>query len=76
MRIGPSETAIRAVLSSVIMVKLIVKFMSVARQRAGVGAAEFSSPGNSLRGVLKAIARTHRIEDLILLERGDVRPWA
>jgi molybdopterin converting factor small subunit len=58
------------------MIKITVKFMSIARQRAGAGVVEFTSPESKLRDVLNAIVASYRIADLILTEKGEVRPWA
>ncbi len=58
------------------MITISVKFMSIARQRAGVGAARFSSSANSLRTMLEEIAHAYKIGDIILAENGEVRPWA
>ena len=58
------------------MVKIRVKFMSIARQRAGVGAIEFSSPASKLGDMLDVIVQKYRLRDLILTETGEVRPWA
>jgi molybdopterin converting factor small subunit len=57
-------------------IKITVKFMSVARQRAGVGVAEFISQESKLRDVLKAIVASYRIADIIFTEKREVRPWA
>jgi molybdopterin converting factor small subunit len=58
------------------MIRITVKFMSVARQRAGVGVVEFTSQASKLGDVLKAIVASYRIGDIILTDRGEVRPWA
>ncbi len=58
------------------MVKLTVKFMSMARQRAGTGTVEFASSGNRLRDALREIVNEYGIADIIFTENGDVRPWA
>jgi molybdopterin converting factor small subunit len=58
------------------MVTVTVKFMSIARERAGLGVVEFTSRESRLRFVLKEIAGTYRIGDIIFTERGEVRPWA
>jgi MoaD family protein len=59
------------------MITIEVKFMSIARQRAGVSAIKFaSSEGQRLRDVLEAIVGRYRIEDIILSETGEVRAWA
>jgi molybdopterin converting factor small subunit len=58
------------------MVKVVVKFMSIARQRAGTGSIEFSSSKGRLRDVLKEIVDKYRIADIIVNKDGDVRPWA
>jgi molybdopterin converting factor small subunit len=56
--------------------KITVKFMSVARQRAGTGLVEFTCRASNLREVLRAILGLYRIADIILTETGEVRPWA
>ncbi len=58
------------------MVRVIVKFMSIARQRAGTGAVEFVSLERTLRDVLKEIVTTYGVSDIILTENGEVRAWA
>lgn len=58
------------------MITVTVKFMSIARQRVGVGVVEFTSRESRLRFVLKEIAGAYRIADIIFTERGEVRPWA
>jgi molybdopterin converting factor small subunit len=58
------------------VVAITVRFMSIARQRAGVGVAKFISRENKLRFVLKQIARAYGISDIILTEEGKVRPLA
>ena len=55
---------------------MTVKFMSIARQRAGIGTVEFSSSEHRLRDVLKEIVDSYRLSDIILTESGEVRPWA
>lgn len=57
------------------MVQLIVKFMSIARQRAGTASVEFVSTNDRLGDVLKEIVNSYKIADIILSEDGDVRPW-
>jgi molybdopterin converting factor small subunit len=59
------------------MIKITVKFMSIARRRAGVGVVEFTSQENTLRDVLRTVVDSYRISDLILTENRDqVRSWA
>jgi molybdopterin converting factor small subunit len=58
------------------VITITVKFMSIARQRAGVSAAEFTSHESKLRLMLKEIAEAYRITNIILTEGGEVRPWA
>jgi molybdopterin converting factor small subunit len=57
-------------------IKITVKFMSVARQRAGTGLVEFTCRESNLREVLRAMLGSYRIADIILTETGEVRPWA
>jgi molybdopterin converting factor small subunit len=58
------------------MVRLIVKFMSIARQRAGTANVEFFSTSDRLGDVLKELVDRYKIADIMLSEEGDVRPWA
>jgi molybdopterin converting factor small subunit len=58
------------------MVKVTVKFMSVARQRAGIAGVEFVSTSDRLGDVLKEIVDRYKIADIILDKEAEVRPWA
>jgi molybdopterin converting factor small subunit len=58
------------------MVRVIVKFMSIARQRAGTAGVEFLSANDRLGDVLKEIVDRYKMADIILSEEADVRPWA
>ena len=58
------------------MVKVIVKFMGIPRQRTHMGSADFNSSGAKLREVLKEIAEFYNVGDIVLTENGDVRPYA
>ena len=58
------------------MVKVIVKFMGMPRERTHVGQVEFASSKSSLRDVLNEAADFYRIADVILTEKGDVKPYA
>ena len=58
------------------MVDVTVKFMGIARQRAGVSKVEFVCEGRKLRDVLSAVAAAYGVADIILTECGEVRPWA
>jgi len=58
------------------MVRLTVKFMSIPRQRTGIGRVEFVSSQNRLKDVLKEIVDSYRVADIIFTETGDVRPYA
>jgi molybdopterin converting factor small subunit len=58
------------------MVKVTVRFMSIARQRAGTGTAEFSSSKFRLGDVLKEVVDKYGIADIILAKDGRVRRWA
>jgi molybdopterin converting factor small subunit len=58
------------------MVRLIVKFMGIPRQRTRVGQAEFNSSGRKLREVLREVGDFYNVADVILTENGDVRPYA
>jgi molybdopterin converting factor small subunit len=57
-------------------VTITVKFMSIARQRAGTGIVQFTSRESKLRDVLLAILASYRMADIILTETSEVRPWA
>jgi len=58
------------------MVRVTVKFMSIARQRAGIASVEFLSTNDRLGDVLKEIVDSYKIADIILTKDGEVRPWA
>lgn len=58
------------------MVRIIVKFMSIARQRAGTGRIELVASVPNLRVVLGDIAEKFGIRDIILTETGEIKPWA
>jgi len=58
------------------MIEITVKFMSVARQRAGVSVVSFTSQESRLGDVLKAITTLYRVADIMLTENGEVKPWA
>ena len=57
------------------MVKVIVKFMGIPRQRTGTGRAEFTSSRVKLRDVLEELVRFFKVADIILTEKGKVRPY-
>jgi molybdopterin converting factor small subunit len=58
------------------MVRIVVKFMSVARQRVGTGRIEVIASVPKLRVVLGDSAQKFGIRNIILTETGEVRPWA
>ena len=58
------------------MVRLIVKFMGIPRQRTRIGQTEFNSTGRKLREVLREVANFYNVVDVILTENEDVRPYA
>jgi molybdopterin converting factor small subunit len=58
------------------MVNVTVKFMSIPRQRTGTGRVEFLSSDGKLRNVLKEIADSYHVADIIFTENGEVRPYA
>jgi molybdopterin converting factor small subunit len=58
------------------MVKVMVKFMSIARQRAETGTVEFTSGSVRLRDVLREIVEAYKLVDIILDTDGGVRRWA
>ena len=57
-------------------VRVTVKFMSLARQRAGASIVEFTCPQSTLRDVTRAIVDSYGIADIILTVEGEIRPWA
>jgi molybdopterin converting factor small subunit len=58
------------------VVNVTVRFMSIARLRAGTAGAQFSSLHSSLGEVLKEIVDKYKITDIILNEKLEVRAWA
>lgn len=58
------------------MVKVIVKFLSMIRERAGIGKIEFSASGESLGEIVREISRKYHLQDLLFLENGSIRPYA
>ena len=58
------------------MVTVTVKFLSIARQRAGTSESEHVSAERKLGVVLKEIVEAYHISDIILTESDEVRPWA
>jgi molybdopterin converting factor small subunit len=58
------------------MVNLIVKFMGIPRQRTGTGRSEINSSGSKLRDVLQEVAKSFNVADIMLTEKGDVKPYA
>jgi len=58
------------------MARIIVKFMSIARQRAGTSRIEIITSVTKLRVVLGNIVEKYGIRDIILTETGEVKPWA
>ena len=58
------------------MVNVTVKFMSIARLRAGTASAQYSSVHDRLGDVLKEVVNEYKIADIILNERSEVRAWA
>jgi molybdopterin converting factor small subunit len=53
-----------------------VRFMSVARQRAGVATVEYSSNSCGLGEVLKEIADRYKLADIIFDDEWEIRRWA
>jgi molybdopterin converting factor small subunit len=41
-----------------------------------MGRAEFSSSGGKLKDVLEDLARFYKVADIILTEKGEVKPYA
>ena len=58
------------------MVRITVKFMSIARQRTGTGRIEIIEPVPKLRVVLGHIVDKYGIRDIILTDAGEIKPWA
>ena len=58
------------------LVNVIVKFMGTPRQRTGIGRAEFNSSRSKLKDVLEEAARVYKIADIMLTEKGEVKPYA
>lgn len=58
------------------MVRVTVRFLSIARLRAGTSGAELSFSENKLGDVVQEIVKRYDIADIILTEDGEVRPWA
>ena len=58
------------------MVRVTVRFMGIARLRAGTRDVELSFQSNRLRDVIQEIVRRYGVADIILTEEGEVRPWA
>ena len=58
------------------MARIIVKFISVARQHAGTGRIEIIASIPKLRDVLEDVVEKYDLRDIILTETGEIRPWA
>lgn len=58
------------------LVRVIVKFMSIVRQRTGKDEIEYTSEKDTMSDVLAEIVKKYNISDLILTPEGKVRPWA
>jgi molybdopterin converting factor small subunit len=58
------------------LVRVIVKFMGIPRQRTCIGQVEFVSAESSLRDLLKEITESYHIADILLTESGEVKPYA
>ncbi len=58
------------------MARIIVKFISIARQRAGTGRIEIIASVPKLRVVLRNIVEKYDLRDIILTDTGEIRPWA
>ena len=58
------------------MIRLIVKFMGIPRQRTRIGQAEFRSSERKLRQVLREVVNFYNVADVILTEKGEIRPYA
>ena len=58
------------------MVRITVRFLSIARLRAGTATAELTLSGNILRDAILEIVEKYHIRDIILTDDFEVRPWA
>jgi molybdopterin converting factor small subunit len=58
------------------MVHVTLKFMSIARERAGTRGLEFDSAERKLRGLLNEIMDRYHIADIIFADNREIRPWA
>lgn len=58
------------------MVRVTVKFMSVARLRAGLGTVKLLSTATRLGDVLRELVDSYQMADIFLTESGEVRQWA
>ena len=58
------------------MVNVTVKFMGIPRQHTGMGRVDFNSSKNKLRDVLKEVTDFYKISDIMLTEKGEVKPYA
>jgi molybdopterin converting factor small subunit len=55
---------------------VVVKFMGIPRQRTGIGRAKFSSSKGTLKDVLEEVVQFYKITDIMLTDRGEVKPYA
>jgi molybdopterin converting factor small subunit len=58
------------------MVSITVKFMGIPRQRTGVGRADFNSTQSKLKEVLREVTEFYNVADIMLTEKGEVKPYA
>jgi molybdopterin converting factor small subunit len=58
------------------MVKVIVKFMGIPRERTRTGRVEFNLSSSRLKEALKEITEFYDVADVMLTENGDVKPYA
>lgn len=58
------------------MVRITVRFLSIARLRTGTASAELTFSSNVLRDVILEIVERYHIRDIILADDGEIKPWA
>ena len=57
------------------MVRVIVKFLSVLHQHAGIGRIEFIASVPKLRAILDEIVERYSIRSIIFTDLGEIKPW-
>jgi len=58
------------------LVRVTVKFMSVARLRVGLSTVKLVSTATRLGDVLRELVDSYQIGDIFITESGEVRRWA